>query len=88
MDQLDSHFYKPAALNKRPSATLCPLSTTVRIETYICISVRQEYGETVPFRNDGGCRKLSTRQYVFVDRAVFHDNQKALVRVCDELNVL
>jgi hypothetical protein len=32
MDQLDSRFYKPVALNKRPTANLCPLSTTVRIE--------------------------------------------------------
>src|SRR5216683_1473778 len=28
------------------------------------------------------------RQYVLVDRAVLHDDQKVLVRVCDDLNVL
>lgn len=33
-------------------------------------------------------RKLSMRQRVFVDRAVFHDDQEVLVRVCNELNVL
>jgi hypothetical protein len=36
MDQLDSHFYKRAALNKRPGATLCPLSTTERSEINNC----------------------------------------------------
>jgi hypothetical protein len=85
MNQLDSHFYKPVVGKRCLYTHYQQLSES---ELTFCISVRQEYGETVPFRNDGGCRKLSTRQYVFVDRAVFHDNQKALVRVCDELNVL
>jgi hypothetical protein len=93
MDQLDSHFYNPlhstrgqVLLYAHYQQPYEAKSATVRIETYICISVRQEYGETVPFRN--WSRKLSMRQRVFVDRAIFHDEQKVLVRVCDELNVL
>jgi hypothetical protein len=57
MDQLDSHFYKRAALNKRPGATLCPLSTTERSEINNCTNrnlhfmAREFHTETVVAAN-------------------------------------